>query len=101
MPDSATITRERAAAPRRRKPRYFRHSFAQEGEDLVRASFFEGRRNGFFVDVGAHHPKRFSNTYHFYLFRERRGINIDATPGSMTAFRRARPEDINIEAAVS
>ncbi len=101
MPDSATRAIEATEAPRRRKPRYFRHSFAQEGEDLILASFFEGRRDGFFVDVGAHHPRRFSNTYHFYLFRGWRGINIDATPGSMTAFRRARPQDINIEAAIS
>ena len=30
-----------------------------------------------------------------------RGINIDATPGSMKPFRECRPRDINIEAAVS
>jgi FkbM family methyltransferase len=87
------------SAPRR-KPRLFRHCFSQEGEDMILASFFEGKKNGFFVDVGAHHPKRFSNTYHFYI-RGWRGINIDATPGSMKAFRRSRPEDINVEAAVS
>jgi FkbM family methyltransferase len=87
--------------PAKRKPRFFRHSFAQEGEDLILAEMFAGKRNGFFVDVGAHHPRRFSNTYHLYKFRDWRGINIDATPGSMKAFRKARPEDINIECAVS
>ena len=30
-----------------------------------------------------------------------RGINIDAMPGSMEKFKEVRPEDINIEAAIS
>ena len=81
--------------------RHFRHSYAQEGEDLILAELFAGKKNGFFVDVGAHHPKRFSNTYHLYRFRGWRGINIDAMPGGMKAFHRSRPEDINVEAAVS
>jgi FkbM family methyltransferase len=88
-------------SPIRRKARYFRHSFAQEGEDLILAEIFLGQRAGFFVDVGAHHPKRFSNTYHLYKFKGWRGINIDATPGSMKPFRRCRPDDINLECAVS
>src|SRR5580658_8816405 len=92
---SATLSQ-----PARRRKRYFRHSFSQEGEDMILASFFEGKKNGFYVDVGAHHPKRFSNTHHFYI-RGWRGINVDATPGSMKLFRRTRPDDINIEAAVS
>ncbi len=65
------------------------------------AEVFENKRNGFYVNVGAHHPKRFSNTYHFYRFRGWRGINIDAMPGGMKAFHRSRPSDINLEAAVS
>jgi FkbM family methyltransferase len=54
---------------------------------------------GFFVDVGAHHPFRFSNTYLFYRLGWR-GVNIDAMPGSMEPFRRHRPGDINIESGV-
>jgi FkbM family methyltransferase len=75
------------------------HAFSQEGEDMILARVFEGQPEGFYVDVGAHHPVRFSNTYLFYL-RGWRGINIDATPGSMVAFRNVRPEDINVEVAV-
>jgi FkbM family methyltransferase len=55
---------------------------------------------GFYVDVGAHHPKRYSNTYLFYEAGWR-GVNIDATPGSMRMFNQVRPRDINIEAAVA
>lgn len=76
-----------------------RISFAQEGEDLLLDRLLEGRQNGFYVDVGAHHPTRFSNTYRLYR-RGWRGINIDAAPGSMKAFNRRRPRDINLEIAV-
>lgn len=75
-------------------------SFAQEGEDLILRRYFEGRGPGTYVDVGAHHPWRFSNTYWFYV-QGWSGLNIDATPGSMDAFRRARPRDRNVEAAVA
>lgn len=81
-------------------PSDVRLSYSQEGEDIILERFFEGKKNGFFVDIGAHHPTRFSNTYRFYL-KEWRGINIDATPGSMKLFSQLRPEDINIEMGVT
>ncbi len=74
-------------------------SYSQEGEDMILRQLFSGRSRGFFVDVGAHHPRRFSNTYYFYK-RGWSGINLDATPGSMALFRRWRPRDINLELAV-
>lgn len=75
-------------------------SYSQEGEDLILNRFFEGKKDGFYVDVGAHHPKRFSNTYFFYR-RGWRGINVDAMPGSMALFNKHRPRDINIEIPVA
>jgi FkbM family methyltransferase len=75
-------------------------SYSQEGEDMVLRKLFEQKSKGFYVDVGAHHPKRFSNTYFFYK-KGWSGINIDATPGSMKPFRMCRPRDTCIEAAVS
>ncbi len=80
--------------------RYARKSYAQEGEDMILWYLFENRTSGFYVDVGAHHPARFSNTYFLYQ-RGWRGINIDAMPGSMKLFDRYRPLDINLEQAVS
>lgn len=77
-------------------------SFAQEGEDRILWALLRpnGRKSpGFYVDVGAHHPERYSNTFLFYLTGWM-GINIDAMPGSMLAFQRERPRDINIEAAI-
>ena len=74
-------------------------SWSQEGEDQILRRIFEDQSLGFYVDVGAHHPKRFSNTFLFYG-RGWRGINIDAMPGSMKAFGKERPRDINIEVGV-
>ena len=73
--------------------------FSQEGEDLILKRLFPEKTDGFFVDIGAHHPTRFSNTYLLYK-RGWRGINIDPLPGTMDLFRRMRPEDINIETAI-
>jgi FkbM family methyltransferase len=73
--------------------------FSQEGEDILLQRLFGDRNSGLFVDIGAHHPKRFSNTYALYA-RGWRGINVDATPGSMEAFKKSRPEDRNLECGV-
>lgn len=77
-----------------------RISHAQEGEDLALLRYFRKRKDGFYVDVGAHHPTRFSNTWAFYQ-RGWRGINIDALPGTVAAFSRLRPRDITLETGVS
>lgn len=74
-------------------------AYSQEGEDMILRRVFVNQRNGFYIDIGAHHPRKFSNTYLFYKLGWS-GINVDATPGSMKRFKRARPRDINIEAAI-
>jgi len=76
---------------------FSKRSWSQEGEDLILIRLLgPGKRTGFYVDVGAHHPKRFSNTYAFYRMGWH-GINIDAMPGSMKLFDKQRPRDINLE----
>jgi len=76
-------------------------SYSQEGEDMILKRIFEGEKAvGFYIDVGAHHPKRFSNTYYFYK-RGWSGINIDAKPGCMKIFKKIRLRDINLEFAIS
>ena len=82
---------------------FFRHkkSYSQDGEDVVLSAFFEDRKKyrGFFVDIGAHHPVRFSNTWLFYR-NGWRGINIDPTPKSMRPFRLLRRRDTNLEIGI-
>ena len=78
---------------------WINYSYSQEGEDMVLKRIFENKI-GFYIDVGAHHPKRFSNTYLFYK-KGWKGINIDALPGSMKLFNKIRPRDINLEIGVA
>ncbi len=74
--------------------------FSQEGEDLLLWRLLQNQAHGFYVDVGAHHPHRFSNT-HFFYKRGWRGINIEADPAAHALFVQHRPEDINISCLVS
>lgn len=75
-------------------------SYSLEGEDMILRIIFGTKKTGFYVDVGAHHPFRLSNTYYFYKLGWH-GINIDAMPGSMELFGRFRNRDINLEVPVS
>lgn len=80
--------------------RYYRTSYAQEGEDLLLERIFESMKTGYYVDIGAYHPKRYSNTF-LFCKKGWRGINIDARPDSMITFKKERPRDINLELGVS
>jgi len=75
-------------------------TWSQEGEDILLDRIFKGKKNGFYVDVGAHHPMRFSNT-HFFYRKGWSGINIDAIPESMKEFEKHRKRDINLELGVA
>jgi FkbM family methyltransferase len=79
--------------------KYAVESFSQEGEDLILKCIFSGKKHGFFVDIGAHHPFRFSNTYLLYK-QGWNGINIDAMPNSMELFHQYRYSDINLEMGI-
>jgi len=75
-------------------------AYSQEGEDMILRRIFNDKKSGFFVDVGAFHPSRFSNTYYFYK-QGWRGINIDAMPDSMDKFNKQRSRDINVEVPIA
>ncbi len=72
---------------------------SQFGEDIIIKNIFQKNYNGFYVDIGAHHPKRFSNTYLLYQ-KGWSGINIDPIPGMKKLFKKRR-RDININAGIS
>ena len=71
--------------------------WAQDGEDLLFAELFPA--SGFYVDIGAHHPDRYSVTKLLYQ-RGWNGLNIDASPGFKQLFDKRRPRDTNIESLV-
>ncbi|MBP9816810.1 MAG: FkbM family methyltransferase [Candidatus Pacebacteria bacterium] len=76
------------------------HYYSHCGEDVVIDAYFRGKPTGFYVDVGAHHPRRYSNTALLYE-RGWRGINIDADRQAMNLFRSRRPDDINLCSGVA
>ena len=79
---------------------YGRRFYSQAGEDMLLSLYYEGKKHkGFYVDVGAHHPYRFSNTAYFYK-RGWRGINIEPTPSLFKAFPRRRRRDINLNVGI-
>ena len=61
---------------------------------------FPRHYKGTYVDVGAHHPYRISNTY--LLFKAGwHGINIDANPITIKLFEKARPNDKNVNVGIA
>jgi len=76
----------------------FSVSFAQGGEDLALISF-EPKTKGFYLDIGAHHPNRFSVTRLLYD-KGWSGINVDANPDIAPDFRKWRPRDTFLNFAV-
>ncbi len=75
-------------------------SYSQYGEDLIIKRILGVKRSGFYVDVGAFHPIKFSNTYMFYKLGWR-GINIEANSDYLNLFKQLRNRDINLNIAIS
>lgn len=73
--------------------------YSQDGEDAILARVFENQKKGFFVDIGAYHPKKISNTYLFYK-KGWRGINVDANKSTIQQFKTCRRRDVNLHFAV-
>jgi FkbM family methyltransferase len=77
----------------------FTVSWSQGGEDLALLSLFGAKQNGTYLDIGAHHPNRFSVTRHLYQ-RGWSGINVDANQVLIDEFDKVRTRDINLCFAV-
>ncbi|WP_026672389.1 glycosyltransferase [Alkalihalobacterium bogoriense] len=74
--------------------------FSEAGEDATVIKLFNKKRNGFYIDVGAFRPRKYSNTYLLHRFFGWSGINVDASSEAIDLFKEERPGDININAAV-
>ncbi|KQM63982.1 hypothetical protein ASE74_12325 [Pedobacter sp. Leaf216] len=83
--------------------KFKRISYSQYGEDLIIKSIFReylGIDKPSYIDIGAHHPFHLSNTALFYKFGCR-GINIEANPDLINAFKQFRPEDQNLNIGIT
>ena len=84
------------------KNKYFinRKSYAMDGEDIAISVFNKKKDKGFYVDIGAHHPIQRNNT-HLLFKKGWEGINIDVNQFSIELFNFLRPNDLNLQIAVS
>ena len=73
--------------------------FSQDGEELFLKNYFCDKKNGNYIDVGAYHPYKFSNTAWAYI-RGWRGINIEPNLENYVLFKALRPEDINLNCGI-
>ena len=71
-------------------------SFSQEGEDLIIDRIFNfskiKSKNIFYLDIGAGHPIRYSNTLYFY-HKDAKGITVDANYENIILHKFLRPKD--------
>ena len=75
-------------------------SYAQHGEDVLLHRLFPKGHKGFYIDIGANHPTYHSVTRHFYDLGWR-GINVEPVSRICAMLREARPDDLNLEFAIS
>ena len=76
-----------------------RGTFSQSGEDLLIEQLLGRQRNGFYVDIGASHPFRISNTYLLYR-RGWSGISVEPIPSLGRLHLRWRPRDTLVPVAI-
>jgi FkbM family methyltransferase len=75
-------------------------SYSMNNEDTAVLDYFKNKKNGFYVDVGCHHPTYINNTYLLYK-KNWSGINVDTSQFSIDLFNHMRPQDLNYNCAVS
>ena len=80
--------------------RKYLNNGSQFGEDKFLNNLFEKNYVGKYLDVGCFHPTKHNNTSLFYK-NGWQGINIDLNPLTIDLFNFMRPNDININTAVS
>lgn len=76
----------------------FLGSYSQDGEDLFMSRLLKKKR-GFYVDVGANDPDRFSNTKFFYR-KGWNGINIEPDEVLFRVLMKRRRRDINVNIGI-
>tara|TARA_B100001093_G_scaffold255401_1_gene244291 strand:+ start:587 stop:1294 length:708 start_codon:yes stop_codon:yes gene_type:complete len=84
----------------KRKYKYKKISYSFNGVDIIIDYIFKNQKKGTYLDVGAQHPVSNNNTYLLYK-RGWNGINIDLDKKNIDLFNISRPEDTNLNYAIS
>ena len=78
---------------------FFKKQYSKNGEDQYLKKIFKDIKKGTYLDIGAYHPYRASNTCLLYK-KGWSGINVDINKESIDLFNIARPNDINLNIAI-
>ena len=78
---------------------FFKKQYSKNKEDQYLKKIFKDINDGIYLDIGAYHPYRFSNTCLLYK-KGWSGINIDINKESIDLFNMARPNDTNLNIAI-
>jgi len=82
------------------KHKYFIKEKNSSPEDIFVSNYTKNIKNGFYIDIGAHHPLNQNNT--FLLHKKNwSGINVDINEFSIDLFNYLRPNDLNIQTIIS
>jgi FkbM family methyltransferase len=78
-----------------------KQSYSQSGEDMIIDFIFKALEISCptYLDLGAHHPRRFSNTHSLYMAGSH-GVNVEADPTLHQIFLKERPRDSNLNIGV-
>ncbi len=74
-------------------------SYAQNFEDIMLWRALKHIKNGFYVDIGAHHPIIHSVSYAFYQ-QGWRGVHIEPVHEYAELLKKARPDEMVLEIAI-
>ena len=82
--------------------RYYSISYSQTGEDIIIDFFLAAKKiAGFsYLDIGANHPTRLSNTYKFYE-QGFRGVCVEPDPAVYSILKAKRSGDICLNVGIS
>ncbi len=96
------VTRSRPAPVADRWGTLRKASYAEQGEDLILAKVLDRLRapKPTFIDIGAFHPVRDSNTFLLYE-RGMRGVVVEPNPTMAALLREVRPKDVTLEVGMA
>ncbi len=75
-------------------------SYSLDIEDQIIKKIFKKKKKGIYIDVGCYHPLEISNTALLYD-KGWNGINIDLSEYTIKLFEFLKPDDVNLNLAVS
>ena len=75
-------------------------NFSQGNEEKILSEIFKNQQYGYYIDIGAHHPFRYSNTAMLYR-KGWSGINIEGSKHNIRLFKYFRKRDINLNCVIS